>query len=125
MMINSDKLLGTEEQSGNKISGSAFLSKVNRKILSVNLLLKGTLAADKSRKRREEENEKRQNEEDRLEKPSALSNPKNQAAAESSKGGIIGWFKILLEKYYWDFLQLNYLKFVPLLQRSPPRLRQV
>ena len=100
MMINSDKLLGTEEQSGNKISGSAFLSKVNRKILSVNLLLKGTLAADKSRKRREEENEKRQNEEDRLEKPSALSNPKNQAAAESSKGGIVGWFKNLLEKYY-------------------------
>ena len=49
-------------------------------------------------RRREEENEKRQNEEDRLEKPSALSNPKNQAAAESSRGGIVGWFKNFIGK---------------------------
>ena len=120
MMINSDKLLGTEEQSGNKISGSAFLSKVNRKILSVNLLLKGTLAADKSRKRREEENEKRQNEEDRLEKPSALSNPKNQAAAESSRGGIVGWFKNFIGKILLGFFAVKLLKFVPLLSKIAP-----
>ena len=120
MMINSDKLLGTEEQSGNKISGSAFLSKVNRKILSVNLLLKGTLAADKSRRRREEENEKRQNEEDRLEKPSALSNPKNQAAAESSRGGIIGWFKNFIGKILLGFFAVKLLKFVPLLSKIAP-----
>ena len=120
MMINSDKLLGTEEQSGNKISGSAFLSKVNRKILSVNLLLKGTLAADKSRRRREEENEKRQNEEDRLEKPSALSNPKNQAAAESSRGGIVGWFKNFIGKILLGFFAVKLLKFVPLLSKIAP-----
>ena len=100
MMINSDKLLGNEEQSGNKISGGAFLSKVNRKILSVNLLLKGTLAADKSRKRREEENEKRQNEEDRLEKPSALLNPKIRRRQSRLKVVLLDGSRILLEKYY-------------------------
>ena len=42
-----------------------------------------------------------------IRKTISLSNPKNQAAAESSRGGIVGWFKNFIGKILLGFFAVK------------------
>ena len=116
-MINTQKFLKSEN------SGS-FFERANRKLISVNSMLKGSLAQRKARqriKKKQEERRKREEEETRLEDTKSQKNP-NKILKSLPRGprDFISSFKEAIGKILFAFFSIKLLKALPLLKNILP-----
>ena len=116
-MINTQKFLKSEN------SGS-FFERANRKLISVNSMLKGSLAQRKARqriKKKQEERRKREEEETRLEDTKSQKNPNNiLKSLPRGPRDFISSFKEAIGKILFAFFSIKLLKALPLLKNILP-----
>tara|TARA_Y100000592_G_scaffold22230_1_gene34474 strand:- start:1445 stop:4459 length:3015 start_codon:yes stop_codon:yes gene_type:complete len=123
-MIDNEKLIPKKNPKGIGVVTTVFYGKVNRKILKVGNILKGTLADDKKRferKKSEDKKNQRKEEEDRIEtNDQELKNPSEKKSPSIPKVGILGWFKNFIGKILLGFFAARLLDFLPTLSKLLP-----
>jgi len=123
-MINNEKLIPNKNPKGIGVVTTIFYGKVNRKVLKVGNILKGTLADDKKRferKKAEDKKDQRKEEEDRIEtNDQELKNPSEKKSPSIPKVGILGWFKNFIGKILLGFFAARLLSFLPTLSKLLP-----
>ena len=116
-MINTQKFLKSEN------SGS-FFERANRKLISVNSMLRGSLTQRKARqriKKKQEERRKREEEETRLEDTKSQKNPNNiLKSLPRGPRDFISSFKEAIGKILFAFFSIKLLKALPLLKNILP-----
>ena len=116
-MINTQKFLKSEN------SGS-FFERANRKLISVNSMLRGSLTQRKARqriKKKQEERRKREEEETRLEDTKSQKNPNNiLKSLPRGPRDFISSFKDAIGKILFAFFSIKLLKALPLLKNILP-----
>ena len=123
-MIDNEKLIPKKNPKGIGVVTTVFYGKVNRKVLKVGNILKGTLADDKKRferKKVEDKKDQRKEEEDRIEtNDQELKNPSEKKSPSIPKVGILGWFKNFIGKILLGFFAVRLLDFLPTLSKLLP-----
>ena len=123
-MIDNEKLIPKKNPKGIGVVTTVFYGKVNRKVLKVGNILKGTLADDKKRferKKAEDKKNQRKEEEDRIEtNEQELKNPSEKKSPSIPKVGILGWFKNFIGKILLGFFAARLLGFLPTLSKLLP-----
>ena len=123
-MIDNEKLIPKKNPKGIGVVTTVFYGKVNRKVLKVGNILKGTLADDKKRferKKAEDKKNQRKEEEDRIEtNDQELKNPSEKKSPSIPKVGILGWFKNFIGKILLGFFAARLLDFLPTLSKLLP-----
>ena len=123
-MIDNEKLIPKKNPKGIGVVTTVFYGKVNRKVLKVGNILKGTLADDKKRferKKVEDKKDQRKEEEDRIEtNDQELKNPSEKKSPSIPKVGILGWFKNFIGKILLGFFAARLLDFLPTLSKLLP-----
>ena len=103
-MIDNEKLIPKKNPKGIGVVTTVFYGKVNRKVLKVGNILKGTLADDKKRferKKAEDKKDQRKQEEDRIEtNDQELKNPSEKKVHLFLKSEYLDGLRTLLARFF-------------------------